>query len=196
MRIEKKLLSVGFHETCSIIDKMPRKDPVARAKYNKEYREKNKDKLRAYRRAWRRDNPDKRKEQNKRYAKKHPDVLKAKSLRWRKANPERAAEVSRKTRLKCKARVLANKAKYRASKRNRTPKWVDKEHLWLIKQAYELAVLRKKITGIEWHVDHIVPLNGKIVSGLHVIENIQVIPGKENYLKNNKYEIEDADQIF
>ena len=82
---------------------------------------------------------------------------------------------------------MANKAKYRASKINRTPKWVDKDHLWLIKQAYELAVLRTKMLGFTWHVDHIIPLNGKTVSGLHVIENIQVIPGVENLLKNNKY---------
>jgi hypothetical protein len=166
---------------------MPRKDPIARAEYGKLYREKNKDKLRAYRQAWRKDNPDKRLEQSRRYAKKHPDVLKEKSLRWRLANPERAAVVSRKTRQKCKARILANKAKLRANKRNRTPIWVDKDHLWLIKEVYELAVLRTKMFKFEWHVDHIVPLNGKLVSGLHVIENLQVIPGTENLLKNNKY---------
>jgi len=136
---------------------------------------------------WKAANPEKVKEANKRYAKKHPDILVAKSIRWKKNNPERAAEVSRKTRLKNKGRILANKAKYRASKINRTPKWVDKDHLWLIKQAYELAVLRTKMLGFTWHVDHIIPLNGKTVSGLHVIENIQVIPGVENLLKNNKY---------
>jgi hypothetical protein len=69
---------------------------------------------------------------------------------------------------------------------------VDKEHLWLIKQAYELAILRTKKFGFLWHVDHIIPLNGVNVSGLHVIENIQVIPAAENLLKNNKYEIEHA----
>lgn len=171
---------------------MPRKDPIARAEYGKLYREKNKDKLRAYTQAWRKVNPEKRLEESRRYRKKHPDVLRAKTERWRKANPEQVAALSRKTRLKCKARVLANKAKYRASKRNKTPIWVDKKHLWLIKQAYELAILRTKQFGFLWHVDHIIPLNGKIVSGLHVIENIQVIPAAENLLKNNKYEIKNA----
>ena len=171
---------------------MPRKDPIARAEYQKEYREKNKDTIRENIRAWRKANPDKRREQHKRYAKKHADVLRAKQTRWKKANPEKVAAFSRKTRLKCKARILANKAKYRASKRNRTPIWVDKEHLWIIKQAYELALLRAKLFGFEWHVDHIIPLNGKIVSGLHVIENLQVIPGTESLLKNNKY----VDEIF
>jgi hypothetical protein len=171
---------------------MPRKDPIARAEYGKLYREKNKDKLRAYIQAWRKANPEKRLEESRRYRKKHPDVLKAKTERWIKDNPKRAAAISRKTRLKCRARILANKAKHRASKRNKTPIWVDKEHLWLIKQAYELAILRTKQFGFLWHVDHIIPLNGKIVSGLHVIENIQVIPAAENLLKNNKYEIKNA----
>ena len=171
---------------------MPLKDPIARAAYQKAYAQKNR--IKAYERIkeWRAANPEKWKEQNKKYAKKHQDIITAKSIRWKKANPERAAEVSRKSRLKNKARVLATKAKYRASKRNKTPIWVDKEHLWLIKQAYELAILRTKQFGFLWHVDHIIPLNGFNVSGLHVIENIQVIPAAENLLKNNKYEIDRA----
>ena len=165
---------------------MPLKDPIARTAYQKAYAQKNR--IKAYERIkeWRAANPEKWKEQNKRYAKKHQDVITAKSIRWKKANPERVAELSRQT------RVLATKAKYRASKRNKTPIWVDKEHLWLIKQAYELAILRTKQFGFIWHVDHIIPLNGVNVSGLHVIENIQVIPAAENLLKNNKYEIDYA----
>jgi len=171
---------------------MPLKDPIARAAYQKTYAQKNRDAANKRNREWKKANPEKVKEMHKKYAKKHKEVLAAKSLRWKKANPERVAEVSRKTRLKNKARVLATKAKYRASKRNKTPIWADKEHLWLIKQAYELAILRTKQFEFLWHVDHIIPLNGVNVSGLHVIENIQVIPAAENLLKNNKYEIDYA----
>jgi hypothetical protein len=166
---------------------MPYKDPVKKAEYNKAYREKNKAKAYQKVKEWRAANPEKWKEQQQRYSKKHLDIIAVKSLRWKKANPERTAEISKKSRLKHKARVLANKAKYRATKRNKTPKWVNKDHLMMIKEAYDLAILRTKLFGFVWHVDHVIPLNGTIVSGLHVIENLQVIPGKENLLKNNKY---------
>jgi hypothetical protein len=168
---------------------MPYKDPKKQAEYNKAYREKNRAKAYQRIKEWRAANPEKRKEQNKRYSKKHADVIRAKTVRWVKANPERYAELNKKSRLKHKARVLANKAKYRASKRNRTPIWVDKDHLWLIKEVYEIAQIKTKQFGYTWHVDHIIPLQGKLVSGLHVIENLQVIPGTENLLKNNKYGI-------
>ena len=169
---------------------MPLKDPIARAEYGREYRARNKGDN--YRRVkeWRAANPEKWKEQNKRYNKKHLDGNVARATRWKKANPERAAELARKCRLKHKDRITANKAKYRAAKRNRTPIWIDKDHLWLIRQAYDLAGLRTKQFGFAWHVDHIIPLHGKNVSGLHAIENLQVIPAAQNLLKNNKYEID------
>jgi hypothetical protein len=70
--------------------------------------------------------------------------------------------------------------------RQRTPSWVDKEEKWLIKEAYELAALRTKLFGFSWHVDHVLPLQGETVSGLHVATNLQVIPGLLNIKKKNK----------
>ena len=77
----------------------------------------------------------------------------------------------------------------RTAKLNRTPAWVDSEELWLIKEVYALATLRTKMTNITWSVDHIVPLQGKLVSGLHTISNLQVIPAIMNSAKNNRFEI-------
>jgi hypothetical protein len=94
-----------------------------------------------------------------------------------------------------KAKINALTKAYKVRKKNRIPKWVDKDHMWLIKEAYELAQLRTKQFGYSWHVDHIIPLQGKLVSGLHVIENLQVIPGIDNIKKKNKFEVDYANQV-
>ena len=68
------------------------------------------------------------------------------------------------------------------------PKWLTESDLLHIKCKYQLASMLSKNTGEEWQVDHIIPLNGKFVSGLHVPNNLQVITAKENQQKLNKYE--------
>ena len=127
----------------------------------------------AIQKAWRNRNKELRNEKNK---------------EWRRANPAKQKEIARKTRLKNMPRVIASVNKRRADKLNRTPKWLTKDDLWLIKEAYELAGLRTKMFGFKWHVDHIIPLKGKLVSGLHVPTNLQVIEGRLNIMKNNKFE--------
>lgn len=80
--------------------------------------------------------------------------------------------------------LAARKAKLK----NAMPKWLTKSDLLHIKCKYQLAAMLSKNTGEEWHVDHIIPINGKIVSGLHVPNNLRVITAKENHFKQNKYE--------
>lgn len=83
----------------------------------------------------------------------------------------------------------ANQAKRRSAKLQRTPAWLSSDDMWFIREAYELAQLRTRQFGFAWHVDHIFPLQGKFVSGLHVPSNLQVIPGRDNIAKNNAFEI-------
>jgi len=54
-------------------------------------------------------------------------------------------------------------------------------------EAHDLRLRLNKLTNTEWHVDHIIPLNGSLVSGLHVWNNLQVIPKNINLAKRNKY---------
>lgn len=72
----------------------------------------------------------------------------------------------------------------RAKKLNRLPSWCDREKL---KQIYTEAVLRTEEQNIKYEVDHIIPLNGETVSGLHVPENLQILTQRQNNEKTNKF---------
>ena len=88
-----------------------------------------------------------------------------------------------------KSKLNAKTRARQAAAIQRTPIWVDADEFWMITKVYDLAELRTKMLGVNWHVDHIIPLQGKLVSGLHTIANLQVIPAKVNFSKSNKYEV-------
>ena len=96
------------------------------------------------------------------------DAAIARSKKWKKANPDRVCELT---------------MRRNARKKKATPKWANQ---FFINEAYHLAKLRTKATGFKWEVDHIFPLNSDIVCGLHVENNLQVIPAVMNNKKGNK----------
>lgn len=117
---------------------------------------------------------------------KQANVQKTKAY-W-EAHPDKYALTLKSYVNKNRAKVNAKLRKRYASKLNRTPAWLTVDDQWMIEQAYELAAMRTKIFGFGWHVDHVVPLQGKLVSGLHVPHNLQVMPAIENRRKSNHFE--------
>ena len=108
---------------------------------------------------------------------------------WRAANKQHVTQYSRQYR-------SANKPKYAylCQKRKidllaRTPRWLTPDDFWIMEEAYTLAALRTKMFGVPHHVDHVIPLRGKLVSGLHVPTNLRVVTWKENQRKTNKFEV-------
>jgi hypothetical protein len=84
-------------------------------------------------------------------------------------------------------KVRADVVKRRVSKMQRTPPWLDVVQNAEIEFTYKYCAALRSI-GLNYHVDHIVPLQGKTVSGLHVPWNLQVIPAEENIRKANRFE--------
>lgn len=86
---------------------------------------------------------------------------------------------------KNRGKYNAHTAKYRASKIKATPKWLTNEQLLEIENLYKKA----KLLNLE--VDHIIPLQGQNVSGLHVPWNLQLLSKKDNAKKGNNIKEEE-----
>lgn len=128
----------------------------------KEYYESNKDEIKAYRKQHWQSRSDETKTLKAEYNK-----------RWKSSN---------------KGKVNASTAKRRAARLERTPDWLTKEHLQSIESMYAFAKKLEDLCGIKYHVDHIVPLQGKSVSGLHVPWNLQILASTLNESKGNSHD--------
>ena len=116
----------------------------------------------------------------------HSETAKNGVLAWREANKERYANYFVEYAKANRGKVNAKWMKREAAKKSRTPSWLSDDEHWMIEQVYDIAAIRTKMLGISFHVDHIIPLQGKTVSGLHVPWNLQVISAKQNQMKSNK----------
>lgn len=114
-------------------------------------------------------------------------VIAAKKKAWQEANKEKVAEYNRKWKQANRDRHNALCMKRHAAKMNRTPPWLTKEHYAQMREVYNMAKELSKQQGIKYEVDHIVPLQGETVSGLHVPWNLQILSQFDNRSKLNRH---------
>ena len=179
-----KIVRNGLRPRCKSCDKL----------LAQEWRKRNRARVLATVKEWIRKNPTKVAVLEMRRRKKHPH----RTRDWHRANPEKSAQGSKRWgdahpahvakvlqdwKKNNLARVSAIQAARKARQRSASPAWANK---FYIDEIYALAQLRTKHTGIEHHVDHIVPLKSHLVCGLHVEHNLRVIPKIDNSSKGNR----------
>lgn len=113
-----------------------------------------------------------------------PGHTSAASLKHRRKNPEKWRAYGREYYRRNRGIYIALAGKRRARLLMAIPAWAD---LGAIKAIYKACTQIKSITGISHEVDHIIPLQGKDVCGLHVAWNLQILTKVENRLKSNKW---------
>ena len=114
-------------------------------------------------------------------------VARVRSAEWRKANPGHKGNRLAKNKWKENnaGKVRADTVKRRTAKINRTPAWLDIVQNAEIEFTYIYCAALRSV-GMDYHVDHVVPLQGNIASGLHTPWNLQVIHARENESKGNR----------
>jgi len=120
--------------------------------------------------------------------KRHYDPEKARNSRraHQARNREAYRKLVREYDMTHKAEKCAREAFRRAQKLNATPPWLTKEHKDQIKAIYIERDRLRKLDGIMYHVDHIMPLLGREVCGLHVLWNLQILTEHCNLSKGNR----------
>jgi len=170
-----------------------------RKAYHQAYREKHKDKAQQYRDEHKAEaheykkklyaeNKEKFADENKQYYALNKEKVIAKTKEYCQNNKEKVNKYKLLYYINNHHKYVAASRKRKAARIQRTPGWLSESQLRMIECFYFEAKMLEVETGIKHHVDHIIPLQGKNVSGLHVPENLRVISAKDNLIKSNSYE--------
>lgn len=116
-----------------------------------------------------------------------------KAKEYRKENPDVSKAYREQPHVKA-SRIERNRLKEIRKSHPAVPNWITTEHRKAIRELYLHAADCRAVTGEEYHVDHIIPLKGETVCGLHVPWNLQVLPADVNISKSNKWEWGRMDQ--
>lgn len=131
--------------------------------------------------------PDAANQRAAKYRKEHPDRAAKAIKNWQQSNMRKVAANTRKWRAANPHKMNYYGAKRRSQILERTPAWQTDADRARIEMIYQCAKVWTETSGVLHHVDHILPLVGKLVSGLHVPDNLQILTASENSRKSNTW---------
>lgn len=146
----------------------------------------NRERMIAKAKKWRAENPDKYRRSVKNWHAEHIERSKSARKEWERRNRESLRANQERYRRANLSKVSARQASRRAVKVGASVQWMEELTDLVVKEAASLSSLRGIASGFEWSVDHMIPLRARRVSGLHVWNNLQVIPARINSSKKNK----------
>lgn len=150
------------------------------------YRAAHKAEIAAQNKAYRDAFPELARARSEAYRAQHRPEAVERTAEWRAANPEKyAAQLAKAALQPSKPRTPEQKAHHAAHQSIRCRRLVCAQPPWADRKAIDAIYLKAQQSGM--HVDHIIPLKGKTVSGLHVESNLQLLTPRENHRKHNKF---------
>lgn len=172
-------------KSCAARQRIDNKEHIVEQK--KEYYKKNKERILATQSMYKSNNKDvisfKKQEYYRQNKEENLNKSKITYQRNRDAILVRHKKYQQKRQQEQPHKINAVTAKRRAAKLKATPSWVDNE---AVNGMYKLAMMFNR-TGLDMHVDHIVPLNSDKVCGLHCEANLQLLLASDNISKGNRW---------
>ena len=150
----------------------------------KKWRVDNKEQVRKSKALWESLNKERKASWNKKSYQKNRQARIDSMIAYKAANLQRCRDGSKNWKQQNHARVIATVRARECRKIMAVPKWADATETQAV---YEEALRLSEATGVKYHVDHVVPLMGRSVCGLHVANNLRAIPATENLAKGNAW---------